>query len=223
MYTNVIKNYSLLIVSIIVFLSLTYGQAQETRFGIWKNQEIEYVDQEINVILQRNVRFSDAQPLLESLPINIVNHFDKIGCGTLRASAGVNIFSLMELLERSPFIKAAEPNQVTHVNGVPNDYYFTKQWGMNNTGQNPPSGTVDADIDAPEAWDITTGNSSIILAVLDSGIPLDGEGVILTHPDLDDVNKFIVGPNYSTNLSHCLGNINNTGSSRNSVGKIIRV
>lgn len=63
---------------------------------------------------------------------------------------------------------------------TPNDPSFNQQWGLNNTGQS--GGTVDADIDAPEAWDITTGGvtatgDSIVVAVVDGGF-------YLNHPDL---------------------------------------
>ncbi|PIP12721.1 MAG: hypothetical protein COX49_04080, partial [bacterium (Candidatus Stahlbacteria) CG23_combo_of_CG06-09_8_20_14_all_40_9] len=50
----------------------------------------------------------------------------------------------------------------------PNDEYFNLQWGLHNTGQ--AGGTPGADIDAPEAWDITTGSSSIKLGIVDAGI-----------------------------------------------------
>ena len=58
---------------------------------------------------------------------------------------------------------------------VPNDEFFSDLWGLSNTGQN--GGTPDADIDAPEAWDITTGSNNVIVAVIDTG-------VLYTHSDL---------------------------------------
>jgi subtilisin family serine protease len=56
-----------------------------------------------------------------------------------------------------------------------NDQYFSLEWGLNNTGQS--GGKVDADIDAPEAWDITRGDGSVVVGVIDSGIDYN-------HPDL---------------------------------------
>ena len=62
---------------------------------------------------------------------------------------------------------------------IPSTNLFTEQWGLHNTGQflvDPLTGvptltgTADADIDAPEAWDIHTGDASIKLAVLDTGV-----------------------------------------------------
>ena len=52
---------------------------------------------------------------------------------------------------------------------------FAAQWALANTGQN--GGTVGADIDGPEAWSITTGSVSTVVAVLDAGVDY-------THEDL---------------------------------------
>ena len=56
---------------------------------------------------------------------------------------------------------------------LPNDPNFALQWGLLNTGQRigGSTGKQGADIQAPAAWDITTGSPDIILAVLDSGVP----------------------------------------------------
>lgn len=55
---------------------------------------------------------------------------------------------------------------------TPNDTRFAEQWDMNNTGQS--GGTPDADVDAPEAWDVATGGNTalgdtIVVAVVDGG------------------------------------------------------
>lgn len=69
----------------------------------------------------------------------------------------------------------AEPNYYVQLLAEPNDARIDELWGMNNTGQT--GGTADADIDAFEAWDITTGNGSTVIAVIDTGVDW-------THEDL---------------------------------------
>lgn len=72
-------------------------------------------------------------------------------------------------------VRYAEPDYVMSADVLPNDASFSELWGLHNTGQT--SGVSDADIDAPEAWNVVTGSDSVVVAVIDSGIDL-------THPDL---------------------------------------
>jgi outer membrane protein assembly factor BamB len=62
---------------------------------------------------------------------------------------------------------------------TPNDPRFGEQWALANTGSNPgaSNGIPGADIRATLAWDTRTDASSVIVAVIDSGVRL-------THPDL---------------------------------------
>ena len=63
---------------------------------------------------------------------------------------------------------------------IPNDPYFLYQITCHNTGQvfnDGHFGSYDADIDAPEAWEITKGSPNIVVAVFD-------KGVTSNHPDL---------------------------------------
>ena len=68
---------------------------------------------------------------------------------------------------------------------------FDYQWGLHNTGQTAQEygGTIDADIDAPEAWEIWTGNGNVNVAILDNGLPyrdIDDDGELdFDHPDID--------------------------------------
>ena len=52
---------------------------------------------------------------------------------------------------------------------------FSDLWGLHNTAQT--GGTDGVDINAPQAWDFTTGSSDTVVAVIDSGVDY-------THPDL---------------------------------------
>ena len=72
-------------------------------------------------------------------------------------------------------VELAELNYIRRIDATPNDPSYSSLWGMNNTGQT--GGTADADIDAPEAWDISTGSIDQIAFVIDTGADLD-------HPDL---------------------------------------
>ena len=74
-----------------------------------------------------------------------------------------------------PRVMLAELNYIVRIDATPNDPSFSQLWGMHNTGQT--GGTADADTDAPEAWDVTTGSTSVLGFVVDTGVDY-------THPDL---------------------------------------
>jgi len=59
------------------------------------------------------------------------------------------------------------------LNGLPNDPSFSAQWHYHNTGQS--GGTADADIDLPEAWELETGNTNVIVAIEDQGVDYSHE------------------------------------------------
>jgi subtilisin family serine protease len=77
---------------------------------------------------------------------------------------------------KDPRVLSAEPDYATRSTAVPNDTDFAAyQWPLSNTGQD--GGTAGDDIGAIAAWDITTGRSDIIVAVIDTGVDY-------RHPDL---------------------------------------
>jgi len=100
-------------------------------------------------------------------------------------NGSANIEQIISEYRDHPDIEYIEPDYYLHLateaadgqDGTPSDPDFDQQWGLHNTGQN--GGTPDADINAPEAWDIATGSPSVKVAVIDTGIDWK-------HPDLID-------------------------------------
>ncbi len=89
---------------------------------------------------------------------------------------GSDVLAAADEISALPQVRYAEPDHIVHaLETQPNDPAFGKLWGLHNTGQT--GGVPDADIDAPEAWNLLTGGSEVVVAVIDSGIDLE-------HPDL---------------------------------------
>lgn len=86
---------------------------------------------------------------------------------------------VIEAYEDDPNVEYAEPDFVRRP--ATNDPLFARQWGLENTGQRSlrSNGVPDADIDAPEAWEITPGVASTVVAVVDTGVDT-------LHPDLKE-------------------------------------
>ena len=102
--------------------------------------------------------------------------------GAMLAAAPGKRDSALARLRRDPAVRYAEPNYRLYASDAriaPDDPAFQNLWGLDNSGQtvNFLPGTPDADIDAPEAWTVTTGSPEVSVAVVDTGIDY-------THPDL---------------------------------------
>jgi len=120
--------------------------------------------------------------------------------GVLKANipAGGDPRSLASRLRALGEVAAAEPNYYRYLDAVPNDPRFGDMYGLDNSGQT--GGIADADIDAPEAWDLAVGSPDVVVGVLDSGMDMEHEdlaanlytnpGEVLNGLD-DDGNGFI--------------------------------
>src|SRR6266511_3657872 len=102
---------------------------------------------------------------------------------SLLASVGTqDVTAAIQTLERDPSVLYAEPNFLLSADnhgGTPNDPAMHALWGLDNFGQvvNGVAGTPDADIDATEAWGVSTGSRSVVVGVIDTGVDFG-------HPDL---------------------------------------
>ena len=100
-------------------------------------------------------------------------HFDK---------AKTTQAQLLHVLQLEKSVVNAQNNHYIELRStndtLPNDTRIDQQWPLKNTGQG--GGLPDADIDADEAWDITTGGETalgdeIVIAIIDGGSDLNHE------------------------------------------------
>lgn len=112
---------------------------------------------------------------------------------------------VIEALNRNPMVEYAELDKV--VTAATNDTYFDRQYALQNTGQDftntrgdiPVSvGSPDADVDAVEAWNVTTG-TGVRVAVLDSGVATDNPDI---NPKVDLRQNFTTSRNNEDNYGH---------------------
>ncbi|MDC9524184.1 S8 family serine peptidase [Pseudoalteromonas sp. Angola-30] len=82
--------------------------------------------------------------------------------------SGMSTKEAIARLKSHQAIEYAEPDYQVSIAQTPDDPRFDELWGLNNDGQT--GGTADADIDAVEAWDISTGSRDVVVGVIDTGI-----------------------------------------------------
>jgi subtilisin family serine protease len=134
-------------------------------------------------------------------------------------TSGYNVYPQGRAMTGGQPMFVSENMSVTGIASAayPDDPFYSSLWGLNNYGQT--GGTTDADIDAPEAWGVSTGSSSVIVAVVDTGVDY-------THPDLaanciagyDFVNNDADPKDDHGHGTHCAGTIAAVGN--NNIGVI---
>jgi subtilisin family serine protease len=83
---------------------------------------------------------------------------------------GERLQARIDQLKNTGLFEYVQPDYLLSASAVPNDRAYTDGtlWGLRNLGQF--GGVGGADIDATHAWDITTGSTNVVVAVIDTGI-----------------------------------------------------
>ena len=127
----------------------------------------EYASGEVLIKFAPGTSAAASDSILAALGATRLSAFRSIGASHQRISR-MSVEQAVARFGRDPRVLYIEPNFIVHATAIPDDPRFAEQWGLHNTGQ--IGGTPGADIHAPEAWDVTTGNGSILVAILDTGV-----------------------------------------------------
>lgn len=135
----------------------------------------------------------------------------------LRLAPDADILRIVENLNANPAVAYAEPDYLAHIIATPNDPLYSGQWGL-------------TQINAPAAWDVTTGTTDVVIAVVDAGLDTshpDLAGQLWTNPgeiagnSVDDDNNGYVDDIHGWNLVDDNANLSdNTGHGTEVAGVI---
>ena len=135
--------------------------------------------QDSNVLANqmRAFRATEVRVFREVPGLAVLQFQDPILPQSIGVGERVPIINKIKELEASGLFEYVEPDWRLSINLEPEDlaYHDGRLWGLKNDGAN--GGQLNADINASEAWNYTTGNKSVVVGVIDTGIRY-------THQDL---------------------------------------
>ena len=220
------------ILFIFLILLITISHAKE---------KIEYKEGEI-IVKFKNFGKERINSLLSQKGLSILREFKNLRNLFVVQTGNKNVHEVIKELKNLPEVEYAELNYIVRAFVIPNDTYFNFQWGLHNTGQSilGSPGTYDADINAPEGWEETRGDTSIVIAVIDTGVDYTHSDLIenmwknpfeIPGNGIDDDNNGYVDDIYGINAitgtgnpmddnghgTHCAGIIGAKGNNNNGV------
>jgi serine protease len=93
------------------------------------------------------------------------------GLYEVKLPSGMSVARALAEYQADPAVTVAEPDYSLSSSTVPDNPMFDQQSDLLNTGQG--GGTPGDDIDVTNAWSVTTGSASTVVAVMDTGIDYD--------------------------------------------------
>lgn len=142
---------------------------------------VKFKEQKID--LEQSVGRTKARQFAVSKNLDKKEDIRKSNISVLKIKDSKTVEEKIAELKNDSRVEYVQPNFLYYPLAIDtNDTYGGLLWGLDNTGQNVNgvSGIDDADIDAPEAWEMLDGSEDdVIVAVID-------DGVAYNHPDLID-------------------------------------
>lgn len=135
----------------------------------------QYVTGQLIIKIKKEANLGDLRTINRRNDARLKEEIPQTDVSVVDLPKDLPVQEAVKLYDKSPDIAYVQPDYALYPTATPRDPYYKKMYNLNNTGQT--GGTRDADIDAPQAWSITPGRHSTVVAVIDSGVDI-------SHPDL---------------------------------------
>lgn len=125
------------------------------------------------------VKFKPAS----SMPLRghaVVANLDQPGWAQVRLAAGQTVATALAAYHDDPNVEYAQPNYIYRAAAAPNDAQYSQLWAFRNSGQSvgtyePNAGTAGDDMNIEPAWSHIADCSSVVVAVIDTGVNYNHE------------------------------------------------
>lgn len=155
----------------------------------------EIVADEIIVKFKGGVSETEVEDINNSFGTKVKKSSYKPGkFKVLKIKNGKSVEKMLAKYRKHNKVEYAEPNSRSYAQNIPDDpFYSPYQWHFDNQAY--------GGIQMEKAWDTTWGDSSVIVAVLDTGVAYEDYSIYQQAPDLAGI-AFVSGYDFINNNSH---------------------
>jgi len=175
-----------MVLALVAVFGFDYGRAKLDLPVFVKEEQVQKAPRPLFVSDEIIVKFKDGanENAIRGLELNqgvaekYISPF--AGFRVLKLAKGRSVPEAVAVFANNPLVEFAEPNYIAYASFVPNDSIYCLQWHLDNslewnsgTETCQPGSNTFGGIHMEDAWDITTGSSGVIVAVVDTGVAFE--------------------------------------------------
>ena len=140
----------LVLTFLVIMWGVTGAGAQGAKVFAGANQITDYQPGEVLIGYHPGAGTTVVDSVHQKMKARVVRDFSEIDVQLVQLPANLSVEEAIAQYEQDPRVAYAEPNYRGYVDAVPNDPDYPTQWAW-------------PVIQAPEAWDIHTGNGTVVV------------------------------------------------------------
>jgi len=168
---------SIVIAALILIVLALSIPANAASFASLASGNAHYVPGEVLVKFKPAVASQERSATVAAQGHSVLAHLNQPGWAKVKIGTGQTVEAALTAYQDDPNVESVQPNYIYHTTQAPGDPQYGQLWAFKNTGQNISSGTYAPtfgksgdDMNIEPAWDHITDCSSVVVAVVDTGV-----------------------------------------------------